>query len=172
MRAKFKARGIVTGVKYSRAVVPEGAGLYPFLLAQAREEWRRLHPNASLDEQRTLVVGLHADVLEAARFNDLASAERYTPRLCAAGLPGLAHFRGVVCSIELRNQRAGIIERTRAMKRKLLRDFAIDFSIGGNVGVGGENEKATIAKSTFDGTRADDEGSRRADSRDIVFSFS
>ena len=63
----------------------------------------------------------------------------------------------MVCSIELRNQRAGIIERTRAMKKKLLRDFAIDFAIGGNVGVGGEDEKATIAKSTFDGTRAYDE---------------
>ena len=90
---------------------------------------------------------------------EVAAAEKdhANTRLCAAGLPGLAHFRGVVCSIELRNQRAGIIERTRAMKRKLLRDFAIDFSIGGNVGVGGENEKATIAKSTFDGTRADDE---------------
>ena len=65
-----------------------------------------------------------------------------TGTLCAAGLPGLAHFRGVVCSIELRNQRAGIIERTRAMKRKLLRDFAIDYAIGGRIG--GENEKATV----------------------------
>jgi hypothetical protein len=74
VRAKFEERGIVTGVTYSRAVVPEGTRLYAFLLAQARQEWRRLHPNASLDEQRALVVGVHADVLEAARFNDLASA--------------------------------------------------------------------------------------------------
>ena len=47
-----------------------------------------------------------------------------------------------MCSIELRNQRVGIIERTRAMKRKLLRDFAIDYAIGGRIG--GENEKATV----------------------------
>ena len=66
----------------------------------------------------------------------------YSTQLCAAGLPGLAHFRGVVCSIELRNQRAGIIERTRAMKRKLLRDFAIDYAIDGRIG--GENEKAAV----------------------------
>ena len=79
--------------------------------------------------------------------------------LCAAGLPGLAHFRGVVCSIELRNQRAGIIERTRIMKRKLLRDFAIDFGhIGGRIG--GENEKATIkveSSPASSSIKADDE---------------
>ena len=57
--------------------------------------------------------------------DEVAAAKKVhaNAQLCAAGLPGLAHYKRVVSSIELRNQRAGVIERTFALKRKLLRDF-------------------------------------------------
>ena len=107
VRAKFEERGIVTGVTYSRAVVPIDARLYAFLLAQAREELRRLHPNASLDEQRALVVGVYTDVLEAARFDDLASAA------ARAASSNAADFEA------LRAHDADLLSRARSFPQKL-----------------------------------------------------
>ena len=120
------------------------------LVIQAK--WRRIKEQKEETRKRRRETNGGGSDSEASENEDpddpeeVAAAEMHhaeaTGTLCAAGLPGLAHFRGVVCSIELRNQRAGIIERTRAMKRKLLRDFAIDYAIGGRIG--GENEKATV----------------------------
>ena len=133
-----------------------------------RAKWRRIKEQKEETRKRRRETNGGGSDSEASENEDpddpeeVAAAEMHhaeaTGTLCAAGLPGLAHFRGVVCSIELRNQRAGIIERTRAMKRKLLRDFAIDYAIGGRIG--GENEKATV-KAEFSpasfSIKADDE---------------
>ena len=124
MRAKFQARGIVTGVTYSRNIVPVDARLYAFLLAQAREELRRLHPNASLDEQRLRFVGLHADVLEAARFDDRASAAARRASSGAAAFEALRQRDADLVGRARENPGAAHLSTFNAQCRALKERFA------------------------------------------------
>ena len=119
VRAKFQARGIVKGVKYARAVVPTGTRLYAFFLAQAREELRRLHPDAPLDVQRALVVGVYTDVLEAARFDDLASAAARAASSNAADFEALRKHDADLLSRARENPGAAAASKFRALKARL-----------------------------------------------------
>ena len=106
-----------------------------------KEQKRR---NEASEEERGGGSSSEASENEARTTPRRSPPRRWTTRTahCAPRVSRVSPFPGRGVLHRAPEQRAGIIERTRIM-RKLLRDFAIDFGhIGGRIG--GEDEKATI----------------------------